>query len=156
MPQFTIPLRGKWQMRSLMAMWLTNTLQPHHIAVWYHMHRSQNNVSDFRLCVCSYHTHHTNVKSDCTRRRMTRITAKPWTVDNEKCHWLKLEFSLAKRSFAISVFAKMLGVWCAIWSPKATDKIFMPPCSWQENCSLTIKPKHRRVNKSRKKTTTFP
>lgn len=71
--------------------------------------------------VCSYHTH-TNVKSDCTRRRMTRITAKPWTDDNKKCHWLKLEFSWAKRSFVISV--------------KIIDETFMPPCSWHVKCKV--------------------
>ncbi|MEQ2258000.1 hypothetical protein XENORESO_000783 [Xenotaenia resolanae] len=47
------------------------------------IHRSQNNVSDFMPCVCSYHTQPTKVKSDCTKCRVTRITAKPG-ADNER------------------------------------------------------------------------
>ena len=53
-----------------------DSTQPHHIDMCDHINSSQNSVSDFRLSVC-YHTDHTNVKSDCTRRRRTGITAKP-------------------------------------------------------------------------------
>lgn len=81
--------------------------QPHHIVMCYHINRSQNSGSDFRLSVC-YHTHHTNVKSDCTRRRMTGITAKPLTDDNEKCHCLKMEFFFHKKGHLQFPFAQIL------------------------------------------------
>lgn len=41
----------------------------------------------YQISRCVYVATTQPTESDCTRRRVTRITAKPWADDNEKCHW---------------------------------------------------------------------
>lgn len=120
-----------------------DSAQPHRIVRCYHVNRSQNSVSDFRLSLC-YHTHHTNVKSDCTGRRMTGIRAKPLADDNEKCHCLKMEFFFhKKRSFAISVCSDF-GMRGGLLKP-LTKYLYLCVLGKQ---TVTIKCPDRRVNKN--------